>query len=65
MSSIDGDMEFECIETEFLVDRTQVPFNVLDPHAKNHPAERSIRTVKERVRIIIQSPPSPVSPKLS
>jgi len=60
---IDADLEFSSIEFRVIVDGYTVPFNILDVDLKNHPAERSIRVVKERVRCTLQSLPFSCIPK--
>ena len=64
ISLIDAHLEFSSKETRDLIDIVTMLFNFIDVDAKNHPSERSIRAMKERVFCIIQSLPFQYLPKV-
>ena len=55
---IDADAEFKTLEGTL-----EVALNIVDPLEHVHPAERSIRTLKERIRCTIQGLPFSCIPK--
>ena len=50
--NIDADLEFKCVDTQF-----DAKFNIIDTDSHVHPIERSNRTIKERIRCLIQGLP--------
>jgi hypothetical protein len=59
VSRVEGDREFACIENELL----PTPLNVADADDHVAEVERSIRTIKERVRCLVQGLPFKRIPK--
>ena len=59
IKNINADLEFNCLKPHL-----PVPMNIIDKDSHVHPAERSIRTVKERARCTVQSLPFSYHPFL-
>ena len=60
MTRVESDREFKCIETLLL----PTPLNVADADDHVPQVERSIQTVKERVRCVVQGLPFKLLPKI-
>ena len=59
VKTIDVDLEFDSLK-----EKLSIPVNVVDKNTHVHAVERSIRTIKERIRCTIQSLPFSCIPKL-
>jgi hypothetical protein len=60
VTRVKGDQEFSCITQELL----PTPINIADTDDHVHEVERSIRTIKERTRCLIQGLPFRRIPKI-